>query len=400
MRPLTPKTERIYAIDLLRAILMLLGIVLHSALTFAPYGIKTWTLKDPDTHLAFDVLVDFIHTFRMPIFFFISGFFAALLFFEKGPSYMFINRIKRIALPFLAALLIIFPVTVWFAFYAQMALAGQGSSFSVALHITIEHLSRGNITTIHLWFLYYLMIFCVLGWGLSLVTQHWLKSPVSALVHYFGRILRSGWAPIVFSGFTFCSLFIMGSHSFITTNAFIVDKAVLFAYGVFFTFGWLLYHHRGQLFRFTTSWGWYLSAGLLLYFCRLGILSMYLPDIPVAIIVLLMGLQALVIWLLLFGITGWFIKRFNRYSRLGRYISDASYWVYLLHLPFTILFPGLLAGLPLGAFIKFCLVVGATTAVTFSTYDLFVRNSFIGKFLNGRKYNRGLPEKRSEATVL
>jgi glucans biosynthesis protein C len=313
---------------------------------------------------------------------------------------MIVNRVKRIALPFVAALLLIFPITVWVAFYAQEAIMGQGISFDTALQITLAHISKGNISTIHLWFLYYLMIFCVLGWGISLLAQHWRKALSSTISHYFAKVFSSAWAPVVFSAFTLCSLYIMGSYSVLTTNAFKIDYTVLFTYGVFFAFGWLLYPQRERLYQFTKGWKGCLGAGLLLFACRWLILNMYLPDVPEAMHYLLMGIQALTIWLLVFGITGWFIKSFNRYSRWGRYISDASYWVYLLHLPVTILVPGLLAGLPLSAFAKFCIVVGVTTLVTFTTYDFFVRNSFIGKFLNGRKYKRGLPVRHSQATVL
>ena len=36
-------------------------------------------------------------------------------------------------------------------------------------------------------------------------------------------------------------------------------------------------------------------------------------------------------------------------------------------------------------------VLAGTAAFGFATYDLFVRPSFIGAVLNGRRYPRGLP---------
>jgi uncharacterized protein (DUF433 family) len=66
--------------------MMLLGLVLHSAVSFCtlPLG-RAWAYKDASTHVLFDVLVLFIHVFRMPLFFLMAGFFAAFLYYRRGP---------------------------------------------------------------------------------------------------------------------------------------------------------------------------------------------------------------------------------------------------------------------------------------------------------------------------
>ena len=62
--------------------MMMLGVVLHSGLNYAISDIEAWNVKDPhSTSYFFDFLCDWIHLFRMPIFFWISGFFGALLFY-------------------------------------------------------------------------------------------------------------------------------------------------------------------------------------------------------------------------------------------------------------------------------------------------------------------------------
>ena len=55
-----------------------------------------WPFKDRDsTHPLFDLLVGYIHAFRMPVFFAVAGFFGALLFHEKSPRDMLKNRLAR-----------------------------------------------------------------------------------------------------------------------------------------------------------------------------------------------------------------------------------------------------------------------------------------------------------------
>ena len=46
--------------------------------------------------------------------------------------------------------------------------------------------------------------------------------------------------------------------------------------------------------------------------------------------------------LLVFGFIGLFMRYLNSYNPVMRYITDASYWIYLMHLPFAIWIPGLL----------------------------------------------------------
>ena len=73
-----------------------------------------------------------------------------------------------------------------------------------------------------------------------------------------------------------------------------------------------------------------------------------------------------------------------------RYVSDASYWMYLVHLPFAIGIPGVLAPAPLPAIVKFAITVAITTAATLVSYHYLVRATAIGALLNGRRYPRGL----------
>ena len=81
-----------------------------------------------------------------------------------------------------------------------------------------------------------------------------------------------------------------------------------------------------------------------------------------------------------------FVNIFNTESRRMRYISDASYWVYIIHLPLTHLIPGFFHGSSMNVFLKFGLSSIIITVICFYSYHYLVRATFIGQFLNGRKY--------------
>ena len=59
------ETRRYHSLDQLRAIMMMLGLVIHSAVSFtaAPLG-DAWSYQDANTSVVFDLLVFFIHIFR------------------------------------------------------------------------------------------------------------------------------------------------------------------------------------------------------------------------------------------------------------------------------------------------------------------------------------------------
>ena len=95
------RPHRYHALDGLRAAMMGLGLVLHTACAYGsrPLG-PAWPAHDAyHNGFAFDVVGGFIHAFRMPTFFAIAGFFAALIYHRRGAVGLAANRAKRIGLP-------------------------------------------------------------------------------------------------------------------------------------------------------------------------------------------------------------------------------------------------------------------------------------------------------------
>ncbi len=95
---------------------------------------------------------------------------------------------------------------------------------------------------------------------------------------------------------------------------------------------------------------------------------------------------AVAMWSLVFGFLGLFHHYFHNPSPSIRYISDSSYWLYLLHLPVIFWLLMYLGTIELGTFAKFCLYNVVTVAILLPTYHYFVRSTIIGKWLNGRSY--------------
>ena len=99
---------RYHDLDALRAFAMLLGIVLHAMLSFV--GWPVWPVQDINQSEIYGIPILFIHGFRMPLFFFVSGFFTMLLWKRKGTKELMSNRCKRIVLPFLVFSILLIPL--------------------------------------------------------------------------------------------------------------------------------------------------------------------------------------------------------------------------------------------------------------------------------------------------
>jgi len=75
-------TDRLHALDAVRAFALLSGIALHATMPFLA-GLKGWvTTETPSDTLAAVWYV--IHMFRMPVFFLIAGFFARMMLERRG----------------------------------------------------------------------------------------------------------------------------------------------------------------------------------------------------------------------------------------------------------------------------------------------------------------------------
>ena len=98
------------------------------------------------------------------------------------------------------------------------------------------------------------------------------------------------------------------------------------------------------------------------------------------------AVHSVALWLLIFAVTGLFLRYLSGHSALGRYLCDSSYFLYLAHMPVLIAFQLLLRDVPLPPLAKMPLALAGTIAVLLPLYRYGVRPTFVGAVLNGRRY--------------
>jgi surface polysaccharide O-acyltransferase-like enzyme len=102
------RDPRRHDLDALRAAAMLLGIVYHAALSLAA-GFP-WFIQDPSANRSLYVFQSWVHGFRMPLFFIVSGFFTAMLWRKRGALALLSHRFRRVLLPCLVGAVTVVPL--------------------------------------------------------------------------------------------------------------------------------------------------------------------------------------------------------------------------------------------------------------------------------------------------
>lgn len=379
---------RLHSLDALRAAMMLLGLVLHSAVSYitTPLGVS-WPYKDPNTSIVLDLLVFVIHLCRMPTFFVVAGFFAALLYHRDGAVGFVRNRARRVLMP----LAIFWGVMIPLCGYGFVFAAQQVGGLLPWEYMTDQPMWRQPVLG-HLWFLYYLLWFYLTAIGVVWMARRAPASVRDAVDRAFRRTMTSWWGPLAAGIVTALTFIPMTTPGLDTDAALVPAVRVVAAYGIFFLFGWLLCRQPDLLESFAGNYVSVLVAGAAMALAYAGIVleparfdsirAWHLTGISFA---------GLATWLLIFGMLGLFVRHLSTWRPAVRYLSDASYWMYLTHLAPAIWLPGLFAHLALPAVAKFLLVFALTTVVTVVSYHYLVRPTAIGELLNGRRYPRVTP---------
>jgi glucans biosynthesis protein C len=365
---------RFHYMDNLRALAMLTGVLFHAALAYSPLAHAFVPTADREPSVAIDLCIWFLHMFRMPLFFLVAGFFAAMLVAKRGLGGLFRNRLRRIALP-----LVIFWPLVHLALSSSTLHAAATVQNPSPLLAIIRQLSQAQGLpeqlpgTGHLWFLYYLMYFYVLVWS----ARNFELEKLGQLVRSLSPVWLLGALPL---------LLVPALASVSAPNpapeSFIPQFWAFGFYGPFFALGYLLFGHDAMIERLRPTAPWLLAASLLLYGAFWYALARHSPtaEDPSASL-LISALEACIsVWMsivcLLAGKT-----LLNRGSAVMRYLSDASYWIYIVHLPilFAIQYRLLDVDLPWG--IKFVAAVLATFSLCLLSYQTLVRRTVVGDLL-------------------
>jgi ABC-type multidrug transport system ATPase subunit/peptidoglycan/LPS O-acetylase OafA/YrhL len=391
--------ERLHALDAVRAGALLLGVVFHAGFSFIP-GMPpgVWAMVDssPSTPLA--VVLFASHMFRMTLFFVIAGVLARMAFHRDGPRRFLANRATRILVPLIVGWLVLAPAM------AGVWIWGMTRTFGGTLPAAPTNLPpppAAAFQFMHLWFLYYLLVLYALVLAVralvvAIDTRGTLRASADAVM---ARLVRSGFAALVLPvplalALAWTPMWFMWFGIPTPDQSFIPRVASLIGYGTAVAFGWLLHRQVDLLAAWSRLWPLHLAGALIATTgCLLmtGATPPLVPAVPGAPLSFGFALAyGIGIWCWSFALIGLAVRFLDQPHAAVRYTADASYWIYLAHLPVVLAMQVLVGRLPWHWSLKFPLVLGVSLALLFASYRYLVRPTIIGQVLSGRRYPRGL----------
>jgi len=384
--------QRLHALDALRGSALLLGIVFHAAISFMP-GMFIWPVIDSQASSGFNLVFYVSHMFRMLTFFMLAGFFARMAYHRRGAVSFAIDRFKRVAMPLAVFWMPLFAAVIgayiWGAIRANGGELPEDDSGGLDLGLRTFPLT-------HLWFLYLLVVFYVAAFAVKLLAalvdkNQFLRRSIDHLVSLMLKTplgLIAIAAPMV-AWYWYNPMWFMWFGIPTPDHGFIPNGGALIGYGSAFAIGWLIQRQSGLLEHFKNQCLLYLGIAIGLTVYSLSIVGVDIAWAPAA-----KNLDKLVYatvytiagWAWTFGLTGGALLVWSKESKLRRYIADSSYWLYLLHLPVLMFLQIAMADLVMPAPVKFALLLAITMSILLASYHFMVRNTFLGGWLNGRRY--------------
>ena len=386
---------------------MLLGILLHASLPYFSRiaGIESFWPADDDQSVLLFLVFDFIHTWRMPVFFLLAGFFAHLVLDRRAMSVFALDRLKRIGVPlvlFGAVMAVIIPPIWVYGWFGVISL----EVFQDALKKRQDLDSSGELIA-HLWFLYYLLLMYSALIAFRLLGRLWRARAAyapSSLGRRLGDALYTRIPLLLTLGAVLLLVLRAGNESRPIWPLNVPDVV----YGaLFFFYGYGLYARRELIDRFRGDDAlvvlWSIAATVFfVHVVLIGVIdeaSKAGQDAEsIAFLHLLnavfYGASAVMFSVALIGL-------FERVLRLPRpwvrWLADSSYWIYIIHLPVVAFLTFYLAhldrqgwledltGFSWSAEMKFLAACAATGALGIVTYRYLVRYTPLGTLLNGKR---------------
>lgn len=382
-----PSTERLHGLDAVRGLALVAGVVLHGAMAFLP-GPQLWLVADTSRSTTLSVSFFVIHMARMTVFFLLAGFFGRMVMHRDGWVTFARQRLVRIGVPMVMAWPLVFGSIV----AVLGATAPPGASDGPGPTVQAFPLT-------HLWFLYVLLLLSAATLLLrALIVAVDRGGALRGAVDVVVRGVVGPWAPLLLAVPVAWGLY---AHPYwamwfgVPTPdfGFVPNRAALVTYGLAFGFGWLMHRQHALLLpRVQRHWGVFLALAVAatVYCLATTTLDPFVSPVPFGPAKLRFAVAyAVGLWSWAFALAGLGLRFLAAPSPRRRYLADASYWIYLAHLPLVLALQLLMRDWPLPWMIKFALLLGVVMALLLVSYHWLVRPTAIGALLNGRRHPRG-----------
>ncbi len=393
MNPSALSNERLHGLDAVRGFALLLGVALHAAMSYLPCAELFWVVADGDRSQFLAGGFWWIHSFRMTLFFVLAGFFGRLALQRLGTRNFVRDRGKRIVLPLVSlwwpVLMAIVAVIVWNAWLKN---GGTMPAQEPQPPLTMR-----NFPLTHLWFLYLLAIFYAAMLALRASLRMLDRGGhLQAALDRSVRAIGGPWAPLLLAvpaAIALVSLPIWWHWFGIPTpdTGLIPNPAACVAYGLAFLGGWALQRQPSLLAAQSRRWPLNLALAIAASGACLYLLKLMPTTAPAGDGRIAWGYAfayAAAGWAWSLALIGLALRFLGGHSPVRRYLADASYWIYIVHLPLTMAVQVAASRYDAPWWVEYPVGLALVLMATLLSYQWLVRRTWIGAWLNGRRVPR------------
>lgn len=356
-------TSRRYDIDWIRVIAIGLLLIYHVAIAFQSWGIMlsfiTTSTPWPELWLPMGML----NIWRIPLLFFVSGMGVYFALQNRTAAQLLLERARRILVPFLVGVALLVPahIYLWQRYneFTQSYTPNPG----------------------HLWFLGNIFVYSVV---LLPVVYYLKRHENGCVVRALQKLFSTPIGLLVMAGAFILEAWLTDPHPYelyaLTWHGFFLGMLAFF-------FGFCFVLSGEPFWKMLLRWRWvFLGMAVTLFVIRLIKFNMLAPA-----------------YLLVPESHGWILSVFafgykylNRPGNTLRYLREAAYPVYILHMVFLSLGSFLIFPWAMPAPVQFVVLVLFTVVGCFAFYEGVVRRVSFVRPLFGLKYrneNRFNPER-------
>ncbi len=353
-------TKRRYDIDWLRVIAIGLLLIYHVAIAFQPWGVFIGFIQSSESLESIWIPMSMLNIWRIPLLFFVSGMGVWFAIQRRDWKQLLLERSRRILIPFFFGMIAIVPLHIflWQDYYHQEL--------------------RYVFSPAHLWFLGNIFIYVLV---LSPVFFFLKKNKDGIISQGIRKVFENPFALLI------------------VTIPFILEAELLapqefevyamtwhgFAMGfIAFFIGFCCVFNGSIFWNHVKKQRWLLLVhALIFYSIRLLFFELRTPDY-------LMAVESC-LWV--FTVFAFGYRYLNKPSNLLRYLSQAAYPVYIIHMVFIYFGSKLFFQTDWTIWLQLVLLNIFTVIGSMLTYELIIRRIGLLRPLFGLKYkNRSYPK--------
>ncbi|HZC04745.1 MAG TPA: acyltransferase family protein [Ktedonobacterales bacterium] len=399
------KPTRRYELDWLRTLVVMGLIPVHTAIIFAPT--TDFYIKDAHTSEAAVVFGAFVGVFGMPVLFFVAGAAAWFALKSRSSGRFARERILRLFVPLIFASLAISPIQAYVVTLSNPSFAAAIGAPIVDPHYLdsfpqfyvqylrdyvyfLGHPSIAGFLAFvgQLWFVLYLLVFSLL----ALPLFEYLKSSRGSQV--VKRLAAFCDQPMAIFALAAPLALVDGvAHALWTGTGAVAEILV---YLVCFVYGYMMYADDRIVAAMRRQWAPAIAAGLGLWL----IAEIWLIQRPPQPYDNAMGsmffipLRGVIAWFWVVGLIGAFSLYVNRTSRLLRYLSEAAYPIYILHVAAIVSVGYVVVRWDISPLAKFGVIMIAAYVIVIGTYEALIKRVRVLRTLFGLR-NEPQPHART-----